>query len=107
MAKWGCLACIPLFVVAMGAPLLGLPRSMWIYVLVAGVMCYGVWQVELYRWESHLERHAHRVCLRCGYPLPEGADEGRCAECGDAYSIKATAEVWRERLVGDHPRDEG
>lgn len=46
------------------------------------------------RWQRRLDRHDWLLCLQCGYPLEHAAAEGRCAECGHAYTHASTRWGW-------------
>ena len=73
----------------------------WIfrYTLVAYPLFVGCGAALTYfykrRWQRRLDRHDGLLCLQCAYPLEQAAAEGRCPECGHAYTHASTRWGWR------------
>jgi hypothetical protein len=54
------------------------------------VLCY----VLVIRVLIRVMHHDYYVCLHCGYPLEGLDEEGICPECGRAYYVSSTKELW-------------
>ena len=51
--------------------------------------------------------HQNRICPDCQYPLDALASEGKCPECGRAYTFRELEAYWEhvEDLAGGEPRN--
>ena len=87
---WG-LYFTALLALALTGVLIGWPLMPYAAVLGAvGMVAY-----RLSRWRRRLIRFDWLLCTACTYPINLCSSEGRCPECGRAYTHASTRWGWR------------
>ncbi|MAB81867.1 MAG: hypothetical protein CMJ24_11830 [Phycisphaerae bacterium] len=99
------------------APQVARPTQVWFWVVylalvvvlaVAGVLAhwpylpylamFGGIAVSVFllrRWRRRVSRYDWLLCTGCAYPIQHCPPEGRCPECGRAYTHDSTRWGWR------------
>jgi hypothetical protein len=108
-ARWfsvgsGCelLFAVVLFVLAIACPVclstLGIGTAwFWLGVAILIVGNFAWTFVLLIAWGRFGERARAcdgRVCLGCGYGLPDNTEQGRCSECGRHFVMEENRRRW-------------